>query len=215
MNVHDNLIRNCGRGIGTCRLPAQLTEVLDASRFRQTGLPLQWRYSDLYRGWNLVWTGGAQPDPLSVIDAYDPDTVSFKLRAPRAMKVGDSCQAFPAGPANWKVHDNTIVGCRQPILFGSYGSAASLFQNNLVSRGDATGVKQAIDVRGQCQFVGNHVSGFDEQGSSALALLADPFGRVGQSLYRANVFERCFQLVTESEKGLWNPANVETNVILK
>lgn len=214
VNVHDNLIRNCGRGLVACRLPAQVTEVLTPTRFRQKGLPLQWRYSDLYRAWNLVWTGSAKPGPLSVIDVYDPDTVSFKLREPREMKVGDSCQAFPGRPANWSVHDNTIVSCRQPILFDSYGSEASRFQNNLISRGAATGVKQAMDVRGRCQFIGNHVSGFDEKGASALWLVADPLGRVAQSVYRDNVFQRCFQLFTETQPGLWPTAEEARNTVI-
>ncbi|MBM4087720.1 MAG: hypothetical protein FJ272_23265 [Planctomycetes bacterium] len=83
-----------------------------------------------------------------------------------------------------------------------------------MTRGDAAGVKAAIEVRGRFHLIGNHISGFDEKDCAALALFADPFGRVGQSLYRANILERCAVPVTESQKGLWDAAKGQENTII-
>jgi hypothetical protein len=212
--VHDNLVRNCGRGIITSRARSSVTKVLDATTFLQNGLPLEWFASHRYRGWNLIWTGGNTPDALSVIDAFDPQTLEFKLRRPRAMKAGDAFEAFPPS-ANWSIHDNTIAGCLKPVVLDAYGSETSLVKNNVITRGDATGVKAAIEVRGMFKLIGNHVSGFDEKDSAALALSADPLGRVGQGLYRANILERCALPVAESQKGLWDAARAEVNTVIE
>jgi len=130
------------------------------------------------------------------------------------MKVGDRFEVFPPS-ANWNIHSNTITGCLKPVVLDSYGSETSIFRNNIVSRGDAADVKQAIEVHGRFQFIGNHISGFDEKDATALALFADPFGRVSHNLYRGNMFERCANVVTETQKGLWNPADAQNNIIIK
>ena len=112
VGVHDNLIRHCGAGIVSNRAGAAVSEVVDGRTFLTPGraVPLERRQSHRYRQWNLAWLGGGQPKTLSTIEAFDPETLQFKLARPHEMKVGDRFEVFPPS-ANWNVHDNTITGC--------------------------------------------------------------------------------------------------------
>ena len=197
--VHDNLVRNCQQGLVTGRAASRVTEVIDAATFLEQGLPMEWKNSHLYRGWNLAWLSGARPNTLSVIDSFDPDTLRFKLRQPHPMKPGDRFQVFPPS-ANWNIHHNTVTGCVEPVKLDSYGSETSLFSDNIVTRGETAGVNAAVEVRGMFKLIGNHISGFDEKDSTALFLAVDPFGRMGRNLYRDNTFEKCSHAMTESQK---------------
>jgi hypothetical protein len=197
--VHDNLIRNCQQGLVTRRALSRVTEVIGPTTFLEQGLPMEWKNSHLYRGWSLAWLSGAGPNTLSVIDAFDPDTLRFKLRKPHPMKPGDRFQVFPPS-ANWNIHHNTLTGCAEPVKLDSYGSETSLFSDNMLTRGETTGVKSAVEVRGMFKLIGNHISGFDEKDSTALFLVADPLGRMARNLYRDNVFENCSHAVTENQK---------------
>lgn len=163
LNVHDNLIRNCGAGLVTERAESAVAKVLDRVTFLSSGRGVPWerRQSHRYRGWNVAWFRGSASDGTSVIDAFDPETLRFALRAPRDMKIGDRFQVF-APSANWNIHDNTISDCLKPVLLDSYGSPTSLFRNNLISRGSVAGASQAIEVLGEFQLIGNHVHGFAE-----------------------------------------------------
>jgi hypothetical protein len=162
LNIHNNLIRNCARGIIAQRLSGTITETADSRTFRQAGLPLEWRTSHLYRNWNLVWLKANKPAGQSVIDGYDATALQFKLKEPRDMKVGDHFEVFPPS-ANWNIHDNTITGCAQPVTFTSHGSDTSIFRNNLIERGGATNATQAITGSGKFRLIGNHIAGFDEK----------------------------------------------------
>ena len=215
VTVHDNLIRNCQQGLVTRRAQSSIKEVIDPSTFLETRLPLEWKNSHLYRGWNLAWLTGSRPDTLSVIEAFDPVTFRFTLREPHEMKPGDSFCVFPSGPANWNFHDNTITGCTSPVVLDSYGSKTSLLKNNVVTRGEVTDVKAAIEVRGMFRLIGNQISGFDEKDSSALSLASDPLGRVVRSSYRDNIFEKCMNVVPKDQAALWDAAKPEDNVFVE
>ena len=208
VTVHDNLIRNCQRGLVTRRAGSTVTTVVDYRTFldRENGIPLEWKDSHCYRGWNLLWLDGDRPGAVSVIDAFDPETLRFKLKEPHPMKPGNRFQVFPRAEANWNIHDNTITGCQEPMVLDSFGSDTSLVRNNLITRGDATGVKAAVTIGGTFQFTGNRISGFDQPDSSALLLAPDPLGRTAQSFYRDNVFLRCTRIVPEAQKALWDTA---------
>ena len=210
--IHDNLVRNCAAGLSTLRLRGRVTKVADATTFRHRGIPLQWRDSHLYRGWPLVWIKGNAAMATSVIGRYEPDTLHLRLSSPHEMKVGDPFEIYPP-LANWSIHNNTIAGCTRPVLFDCYGSPTSVLRGNLISRGSATGVKSAVEVRGALRFIGNHIIGFDEPGSSALALYPDARGAAPASLFRNNVLDRCTTAVKESQKGLWASAIREGNVL--
>lgn len=214
--VHGNLVRNCQQGIVTIRVESSVREVIDDRTFLDTSpsLPMEWKDSHLYRGWNLAWMGGSQPGTRSVIDAFDPKTLRFKLKEPREMKVGDTFHVFPSGPANWSLHHNTVTSCSEPVKLEAYGSEASVFRDNVISRGDAQDVKQAISVAGQFKIIGNQLSGFDEPGCAALSIAPDPVGRVNCNLFQGNVFERCTSVVRETREGLWKKCVADGNLFV-
>jgi hypothetical protein len=162
VNAHDNLIRNCARGIVTQRLSGTITEADDSRTFRQAGLPLEWRTSHLYRDWNLVWLKDGKPSDQSVIEGYDAKMLQFKLKEPRDMKPGDRFEVFPSS-ANWNIHDNIITGCPQPLALTSHGSDTSFFRDNLIECGGATNAAQAIVATGRFKLSGNHIAGSSEK----------------------------------------------------
>jgi hypothetical protein len=165
LDVHDNLIRNCEAGLITGRARSQVTQVVDSTTFLESSLPLEWRRSHQYQGWNVAWIRGRETVGTSVIDSYDPATLRFKLRAPRELKVGDTLEVYPQS-ANWLIHNNTIASCLRPVVLNSYGSSTSLVRDNLIERGAATVAAPPIDVRGRFALTDNHVVGFDEKPAS-------------------------------------------------
>lgn len=209
--VHDNLLRNCGAGIVSDSAWSLVGEVLDATTFRagRGRIPPERRQSHCYRGWNVAWFRDGKPQGLSVLAAFDPETLCFKLQEPREIRVGDRFHLFPRS-ADWQIHDNTVTGCLRPVVLEGFGSETCVFRNNLLSRGDVTGVKAALEVHGRYQFFANQFHGFDEPGSAAVATVADPFGRVRQNLYRDNIIQRCASPAspTQEGSGLADPSNV-------
>ncbi|MBI3948108.1 MAG: hypothetical protein HY321_19480 [Armatimonadetes bacterium] len=212
VSVHDNLLRNCGGGILTTRGQASIATVVDPTTFLPSGrgVPLARRQSHHCRGWNLAWLSGGQPNTLSTIESFDPETFHFRLREPREMKVGDRLEVFPPS-ANWRIHHNTIADCLKPVRLDSYGSPTSSFADNTITRMSATGVKEAVAVHGLFQVARNHIYGFDEEGSAALALHPDAIGRECRSAYEGNVVETCAVGVSESREGLWETARAAGN----
>ncbi len=204
--VHDNLIENCGRGIVTTRLRPRLTEVLDDKTFVQDGLPNEWADSDCYRGWHIVWLQNNQPAARSVIAAFDPKTLRCTLREAHPMKVADTFEVFPPYPLNWRIAGNTVTGCVSPVILDSYGGAVCRFEGNIITRGGATGVREAVVVKGLFQLLGNQINGFDEPNSVGLSLYPDRFGKPMANVIRGNTIEHCTAPVGESEKGLWEAA---------
>jgi len=215
VSVHDNLILNCATGITTARVQAAVGRVVDDRSFFRRGrvLPLDWRYGHLYRGWNLVWLSGAKPMSTSVIERFDPDTLLFRLTKPHEMKEGDRFEVY-APSANWNIHDNTIKGCQRPVVLDSYGSRTSLFRNNIITRGRAKDVKQAVVVAGRFNLIGNHISGFDEDGSAALVVSPDRLGKANKNVITGNVFENCACAVDEARPGLWKSCITSGNVFI-
>lgn len=217
VNVHNNLIRNCGVGFLTERGEASVSEVVDDRTFLRTnlpiGLPLERINPEMCRGWSLIWRSNVDSKPctdISVIESFDPETLRFRLSEPCKMKAGDSFEVHSPS-VNWTIHNNTITDCLHPVVLNSYGSSTSLFQDNLVSRGRTTNVKQGVEIHGRFQFVNNHVIGFDEQGATALALYPDAIGRTSANLYQGNIFEHCFDVLNESQPGLWKHSIVKDN----
>ncbi|OGV64067.1 MAG: hypothetical protein A3K19_05950 [Lentisphaerae bacterium RIFOXYB12_FULL_65_16] len=217
VNIHDNLVRNCGVGLVTARASAPVVEVIDNTTFASAAYSVPFARpptSHAYRGWNLVWLAGGQPTGVSVIDAFDTDALRFKLREPREMKKGDMFEVFPPTGANWDLHDNTVTDCQRPVVLDSYGSETSMFRRNLVTRGAAAGVKQAVEVRGWFKLGENHISGFDEPESAALWLFPDRLGRPPRNMFLNNVFDRCNTVVREAAAGLWGKSVVDGNLFI-
>ncbi|MCX7886272.1 MAG: right-handed parallel beta-helix repeat-containing protein [Verrucomicrobiae bacterium] len=163
LNIHDNLIRNCGVGLQTERAEATVADVSDDVMFLSSGrgVPWQRRQSHCYRGWNVVWFRGKEPSGRSVIEAFDPETLRFKLREPRAMQKGDRFEVFPPS-ANWNIHHNTITDCLKPVVFDTHGSDTTLFQHNIISRGNVTAGGQPVEILGKVKTVDNEIHGFDQ-----------------------------------------------------
>jgi hypothetical protein len=220
VNVHGNLIRNCGLGLATARGESRVGEVVDERTFLRSpspsGLPLDRIQPQTCCEWRLAWLGAkAQPSgAVSVIESFDRETLRFRLGTPHAMKTGDRFEVI-APSVNWNLHDNIITGCRQPVVLDCYGSETTLVKNNIVARGEATEVKAAIEVRGRCQLIGNHLAGFDEKDSAALALWPDRFDKPCRNVYRSNLIERCTKAVAESAPGLWAASTTENNEFIQ
>ena len=217
--VHDNLIRNCGKGILTGHSISSVAEVIDPVTFVASprAIPVDPLTARCCQGWRLVWHSGGKASGESILDAVidgaKPETLRFKLREPRETKVGDAFEAVPLS-ANWNLHDNTITGCLQPVILDSYGSNTSLFQDNIITRSAAEGVKQAVVVSGRFNLMGNHISGFDEKESAALVINPDGFGKACRNLYGGNIFQRCSTVMLESREGMWKASVTNGNVFM-
>jgi len=216
LNVHDNLIRSCEAGIVTECARSRVGEVVDPRTFvpGTSTVPLERRRSHRYQGWNMAWFAGAKPNGVSVVETFDPETCRFTLAKPRDMKKGESFEVFPPYGANWVIHDNTIAGCLRPMILSSYGSPTSIVRDNIISRGDVTGVEQAVTVSGRFEITGNQISGFSEKGSAALVLNPDRVGRTYTRLIRKNIFENCANVVSETKEGLWKSVVTDGNLFI-
>jgi hypothetical protein len=203
LSLHDNLIEGCETGILGQRAQAVVTEVIDDRTFRQSGLIEGWRASHRYRGWQVVWVGKEGPAETSAIESFDPSTLAFRLREPRRMAVGDELESVSPDGGNWLLHHNTITGCKEPVVLETYGGPTSVFEDNLVTRGLATGVTHAITVAGQVSLLDNIITGFNEPGSTALALTGSRVGPIGRGVYRGNIFQQCGHPVGQERPGLW------------
>lgn len=214
LKVHDNQISNCGWGIKLSRATSTVRAVVDERSFTTNAahVPLERRQSHRYRGWGLALADGAQ-GPATIED-FDPVALQFTLTAPLEVKPGMSYQVFPTRGVDWTIARNTITGCRNPVVLDSYGSASSVFEGNLITRGGTTGVPAGVDLRGHWQFSDNRVVGFDEEGCSALRLQPDLVGRPPQSIFLRNSFERCANAVVEVEPGLWSNSIVGDNLFV-
>ena len=201
VDVHDNLVRNCGCGLRTTRARSHVTKVIDERTFLEHALPKVWRTSHLYRGWRLVWLSGPGQGRIATVDAFDPKTCAFALTQPQQVRAGDAFHIYP-NSANWNIHGNTITGCEAPVVLGAYGSATTVFRDNVIARGDAKGATSAVVIQGQYKLIGNHISGFDETGATALVLKERrPAG--GKVLLMDNLIERCSHVVKAANQGMW------------
>jgi len=94
-----------------------------------------------------------------------------------------------------------------------FGGPTAAFSDNLLSRGEATGVKAAVEVRGAFRISGNQFAGFDEPDSIALLLPPDRFGNVPRLVCRNNTFDLCATPVGEGAPGIWAAAAREGNLV--
>jgi len=127
---------------------------------------------------------------LSAFDSFDAKTLAFALKEPLLMNEGDRFSYYP-GQAEWVFHHNTISGCGRPVILDSYGSDSSLFTDNLITRGLATGVEQAMAVKGNFTVSRNTFAGFDGAESQALVIYPDPFQKSWEDRSTDNVFRNC------------------------
>ena len=215
VNVHDNLIRNCGIGIITEKGVAKVNEVTDNRTFLRlnspSGLPQDRIRPETVKGWNLVWRSSeGSNNGMSVIESFDPETLRFRLKEPRTMKAGDSFEVI-ALSVNWIMHDNTVTDCLRPVVLDSYGSRTSIFRSNLVTRGNTENVPIGVEVHGTFQLVDNRTNDFNEDKAIAMRLYTDAIGRSCKSQYYGNTFENCFEAMKENQPGLWKNSMIKGN----
>ena len=215
VNIHDNLIRNCGIGLVTEKAMANVGEVKDNKTFlrlnSQYGLPQDRIRPETVRGWTLIWRSSeGTMQGISVIESFDPETLCFKLREPHEMKMGDRFDVI-APSLNWTMHDNTVTDCLRPVVLDSYGSRTSIFKSNLVTRGNTANVPHGIEVHGCFQLVDNRLIDFDENKAIAMALYPDAIGRICKSQYQGNIFENCSGVINESQPELWKSSMTKNN----
>ena len=217
VQVHNNLIRNCGAGIATARAASRVFEVVDGKTFVAAGpgVPFERRQSHRYAGWNVAWFTGGRLSGTSTIEAFDPETVRFRLKEARPLKPGDTFEVFAPAGGNWSFHHNTLAGCLAPAVLDCYGGETCRFAENTLSRDGAVGVKAALDLRGRFTVSGNQIAGFDEAGAAGLALSADRAGRPSLGLFRGNVFQNCAVAVAQASPGLWEKAVADGNLFLE
>ncbi len=214
VDVHDNLIRGCGRGLITGRCTGRVTEVTDDRTFKQAGVPLQWQVSHHYRGWRLVRLTGARANTATHIDEFDAETLRFRCREPHELKPGDRFEVHPPDGPNWTLARNTITDCLVPVVLDSWGGPAARFDGNTIVRGAVTGVKTALELRGRFALTGNRIVGFDEADSAALGLFADRLGQAPGISLRDNVIRGCGRAVAEERPGLWRSAERRQNTFV-
>lgn len=219
VNVHDNLIRNCGVGIITERGVARVNEVLDNKTFLRmnspSGIPQDRIRPETVKNWSLIWRDSdGKKTGISVIESFDPKTDQFRLSEQFAMKKGDSFDVN-APSLNWLMHDNTVTDCLRPVVLDSYGSKTSIFRDNLVARGNATDIPLGIEVHGSFQLENNRINDFNEDKAIAIKLYPDAIGRVCNIHCHGNIFENCFFVVTESQQGLWKNCLAKNNMTIE
>ena len=193
VTIHDNIIRNCYQGIITGRAATSVAEVLSADTFKGgREIDKEWEYSHRYRGWFAHWLTGVNAHTMSAFDSFDAKKLTFAIKEPLLMNEGDRFAYYP-GQAEWVLHHNTISGCGRPVVLDSYGSDSSLFTDNLITRGLATGVAQAMAVKGNFTVERNTFAGFDEAESQALVIYPDPLRKSWEARSTNNVFRNCTQ----------------------
>jgi len=126
------------------------------------------------------------------------------------MKVGQRFEVFPPA-ADWNLHHNTITGCLRPVVLDAYGSPTSIVRANTVTRGEAAGVRAAVEIAGRFCLIGNQVNGFDEKDSAGLLLTHDRFGKPLANVCRGNIVQGCSVGVREAAAGLWDACLKEGN----
>jgi hypothetical protein len=213
--VHDNIVRGCGTGLAASTLSGRVEKVLDARTFRSGGaLPWPRRRTHEYRAWRIAWTGrNGTVVPGPEIERFDAEEGVFRLAADTDLtgKTG-FCVYPPQGP-QWNLHHNTFTNCTQPVTLDVFGGPTAAFADNLLSRGQATGIKAALEVRGAFRLSDNQFAGFDEPDSTALLLHPSRFGGAARFICRHNSFDRCPLPIAESTAGVWAATLKEGNLV--
>ncbi len=196
-------------------------DVIDDRTFTRmdgpSGLPLERLRPETVRGWYLIWRNAdktQQVTGISVIESFDPVTLQFVLREPHTMKTGDRFEVMIPS-MNWFIHDNTVTDCLRPVVLDSYGSRTSILKNNLIARGNTTGVSKGVEIHGSFQLLDNRFTGFDEDNSVVLAFFPDAAGRILRCQIQGNIFEKCSGIITESRAGLWKNSLTKENQVIE
>jgi len=129
INIHDNTIVGCGKGIETIRCPGRVGEVLNDKQFVWRGIPpLPRRRSHLYRGWQMHMHNG----DVIIIEKVDADTGIFTLAEPYKLVSGEMFDLTPPDPC-WRIHDNILSGCEKPFDMETLSADRAFMRDNAVN----------------------------------------------------------------------------------
>ena len=213
--VHDNIIRGCSVGLAANRKIGRVAEVIDARTFR-SGNRMPWprRRTHCYRGYRIAWVGPGDGKLVlgPQIDTFDPEEGVYRLTEDCDLEPKAKFALFSPQGLSWSIHHNVINNCTQLVNLDVFGGATALFTDNLLCRGETTGVKNAAEVRGRFKIADNHFVGFDEPDSVALMCYPDAFGQPSRLVCRDNVFDGCTVPIGGSTPGVWEAAIKEGNV---
>lgn len=129
VNIHDNTIVGCGKGIETIRCPGKVGEVLSDRQFVWRSIPpLPRRRSHLYRGWKMHMQNG----DVITLDSVDADTGVFTLAEDYNLVSGEMFDLTPPDPC-WRIHDNIIADCEQPLDMESLCGDRAFMRDNAIN----------------------------------------------------------------------------------
>jgi len=217
--VNNNLIRNCGAGIISERGGLIVGGVIDDKTFvrcERPDTPPERVNPGMYNDWKIVWrnTGGGKfGSRISEIESFNPVNFEFKIKDPCVIKTGERYEVIVPS-LNWTIQNNTITDCLRPVVLDSYGSRTSMFRDNLVSRVSISKVPVGVEVHGCFQLINNRITGFDEEDATAVAVYPDAIGQTCKSVYKGNIFEKCFNVIRENRSGLWKASVSKDNMAL-
>lgn len=135
VNIHDNTIVGCGKGIETIRCPGQVGEILNEKQFlrfdcgRWGGMPpLLRRRSHRYHGWKMYLANG----DVITLDDFDGETGVFTLAEPYALTSGEMFDLTPPAEPCWRIHDNIVSGCETPLALDSLCGDKAFLRDNAI-----------------------------------------------------------------------------------
>ncbi|MBE6777981.1 MAG: hypothetical protein E7541_01170 [Ruminococcaceae bacterium] len=131
VSVHDNTITACGVGIRSTLATGAVGRVASDTVFYRKGYTpmLLRKVSHRYRGWHLLWT--ATGEESEILD-FDPEALTFTLKEPRAMQVGDEFILYGPKALPWSVHHNVIDSCTVPMDMDTYAGRRAQLDGNII-----------------------------------------------------------------------------------
>lgn len=193
VNVHDNLIENCGRGLQTGLIPyaswvynilgltnthgieSEVVEAIGPGVFSEKKLFSVWDNSPGYRNWILCWLTGANTGQSSRIKGLRQTMVVERSgynnkAAVKVIELADAVTITPGdrfiiypSQANWNIHHNTITGCQIPVELRSTESGTSRFKDNIIASGTSELAPVAVISSGKFLCSDNIIAGFDKE----------------------------------------------------
>lgn len=137
LQIHDNTIAGCGKAIVSEKVIGKVGRVADEKTFyREEGRQgdetkpmLLRRRSHLYRGWTLEWL---KDGSKSEIDFFDAEKLTFNLKEPKTIEVGDEFMIYSDVSAPWNIHDNIIDDCETPLALDTEARKCAILRNNII-----------------------------------------------------------------------------------
>jgi nitrous oxidase accessory protein NosD len=206
IQIHDNIIQNCGKGIHVQTRYSFVSQITGDCSIKQQKpfLSPEDFLVNPYRDWNCFSPSVKAEDQYNLVDSYDRESSVIHLRNPHRVKPGEAFLIYHDS-ANWNVHDNTIDACRCGVVFDAVGGHTSVLKNNMITAPRATRIPAfGVVTRGRLNLLGNHITGFSSENSAGLYLKHYPYSAsVYGTMVHDNIFSQCMFAVMEAHAGLW------------